>query len=306
MRHTTAAALTACTLFTIGTADVLAQEVTFKPDLQEGATMTYELKSELDVTQEQGETTREESMEHTATLAFTVESVNEAGGAEISMTFDAIAMSIATGDSSESFNWAFTGGDRPDASMGEGINASGFALAGADVSFTVTPDGQVENMSGLDEFMGTIQGESSADVARVGVFTPQRLAEAIEPIFDADGGAGKPREKGANWEETERVELGPVGTLVLNRQYTYLHHADGAAVVLGTLSVKMETPDSPPENAPSVKLSGAQGASAIQWDTTENALKQYGRNETMKTAWTMGEVSIDQMQRSVLTINRAE
>jgi len=268
--------------------------------------MTYELKSELDVTQEQGETSREESMEHTATLAFTVESVNDDGGAEISMTFDAIAMSISTGDTSESFNWAFAGGDRPDASMGEGINASGFALAGANVSFTVTPDGQVENMRGLDGFMGTVQGESAASVARVGVFTPQRLAEAIEPIFDADGGAAEPREKGDDWRETERVELGPVGTLVLNRQYTYLHHAEGAAVVLGTMSVKFEAPDSPPENAPSVELSGVQGATAIQWDTNDNVLRQYGRNETMKTVWTVGELSIDQRQRSVLTINRAE
>ena len=108
--------------------------------------MTYELKSELQVTQTQDDaTSTPRIMEHNATLAFTVDSVDEDGGAKISMTFDAIAINIETGDSSESFSWTHNGGDRPDASMGEGINAS-WLRAGRRgcLLHRRPPDGQVD------------------------------------------------------------------------------------------------------------------------------------------------------------------
>jgi hypothetical protein len=44
----------------------------------------------------------------------------------------------------------------------------------------------------------------------------------------------------------------------------------------------------------------------MQWDTNAGLLQQYGRNETMKTTWTMGDVTIEQMQRSVTSLERAK
>lgn len=306
MRHAFAGAMTAATLLGLFTPIASAQQVSLKPDLKDGDTMTYEMISTLRVTQTQNSATSTQNTNHNATLAFTVDSVNDDGSAEVSMTFDAIAISIEAGDASEAFSWSYNGGDRPDASMGEGINASGFALAGAEIAFMVDADGQVTNLTGLDEFLGTIEGESAQNVAYVGNFTPERLAAAIEPIFDADGGADEPREKGDKWTETERVDLGTVGAIVLERTYSYLHSANGMASILGTLRVKHEKPDNPPADAPSVELSGTQGAHAIQWDTRAGRLQQYGRNETMKTTWTMGDVTIEQMQRSVMSLERAE
>ena len=147
---------------------------------------------------------------------------------------------------------------------------------------------------------------AAALVAFVGAFTPERFAEAIEPIFDADGGAEAPREKGASWKDSERVDLGAVGAITLTRDYSYLHYENGMANVIGSLSVRLEKPETMNDASPTVSMDGSQGAGVIQWDTEHNQLVQYGRTEQLRTTWKMGENSIQQAQKSVTRIMRKD
>lgn len=281
-----------------------AQEVAFKPTLEAGATMSYELTATLDVTQKIGETSTNQKTEHTAAFTCTVESVNRDGSAEVSMMFDSLSFSIASGENTDVFTWADNGGERPNAAMGEGLNASGLALAGATIGFTVGTDGQVSGMTGLDGFLATINPESASDVSFIGVFTPDRLAEAIEPIFDADGGGAEPRSPGAKWTETETVSLGAAGEIVITRDYTFPILDNGMANVLTRPSIKLNKPDVTPENAPNVRLNGVDGAVIIQWNTERNMLEQYGRTEQIGTVWEMGDATLTQTQNSVMRLLR--
>jgi len=283
-----------------------AQNVPFKPALTQGATMKYELSSNLKVEQGSGDQSTIQRIEHKAAFTCTVESVDPDGSAELSMMFDSLSFNIASGENSDTFTWTFTGGDRPNAAMGEGLNASGFALASAEISFNVSADGEISGLTGLDGFLATINAQSASDVAFVGAFTPERLAEAIEPIFDADGGAAMERSRGAKWSEKETVDLGAVGSVVMTRDYAYLADENGLATVLGSLSVKLNKPEANAENAPKVRLNGVTGAIAIQWNGELNMLEQYARTEQIGTIWELGDVTVNQSQHSVMKIVRLD
>jgi len=283
-----------------------AQNVAFKPTLTKGATLKYELSSNLKVEQTNAGQTDLQETKHTASFTCTVESVDSDGSAEVSMMFDSLSFSIVAGEDADTFAWKFTGGDRPNAAMGEGLNASGFALAGAEISFDVSASGEISGMGGLDEFLATVASESASDVAFVGAFTPARLAEAIEPIFDADGGAAEERARGAKWSENETVDLGAIGNVVMTRDYVYLANENNMATVLGSLTVKLNKPATQPENSPTARLNGVTGAVAVQWNSELNMLEQYARTEQLGTVWEMGDVTLNQMQHSVMKIVRLD
>jgi len=271
--------LISLTLACAGTSAASAQTVAFKPELLKGDSFAYRLKTVLRVSQTVDSATTEQNVEHAATFTCTVDSVAGDGSANVSMTFDALSFSIAAEGIAENFSWAHNGGDRPTAEMGEGINASGFALAGSELSFTVSPTGDVSPVQGLDAFIATIDASSASDVAFIGAFTPERLAEMIEPMFDADGGAAEPRDKGDRWSETERISLGPIGDVAITRDYSYLVREQGKANVIGSLSVKLDKPEATSDASPSVRLNGVTGATVIQWDIQSNTLERYAKTE---------------------------
>lgn len=303
--------------------------------LEPGAESVYELSWRLELEQRGGTGGPARSaVEHRATIALKVEAVEADGTARLSGAFRALSIEYrdppleamvslpraapakpaeeggGAGDGAGAGDG--TGMERleaeapPDGRAGaeaDGVEAQTLlerlaaALFECTPSITVESSGMIRAVRGLEAFAGAVGEQEVFDARAAGVFTPRTFAAFIAPLFDADGGLGRPAIVGTAWDRADvPIALPPIGEARPTLRFRLVSIDDGAARIEGETALEfVPRPGRDPALAEATP-GAARDTSVLLWDLSRGGLRSRERTQSIVTAWTLGEVRIEQTQ----------
>jgi len=276
------------------------QPVQIDPARDAGATWLYRLSAETALEQQGARSV----VSHEARLALRFTGEQTRGLDIIDVRLLDLSLDMETPDADYALRAARaeTGVEATPDDAPEDLVAVMRAMLDAPVRLAIAPDGRVQAVQGLDGVGEAIeQGEALTRLA-VGVFHPETLAAALEPLFFADDADAEPRAPGDAWTTTSRRPLGEGRTIVEEAAFTF---AEGPAW-RGELAISVEHADDLPATSARVEVIEQSGEIDARWNTDAGALAS--RTRTLRTAlrWLLGDITISQEQTTTITLERIE
>jgi hypothetical protein len=280
-------------------------------DLSEGDTLRYTISQSVDVTQRTGESDSVvEKHEHYARVVLEVEELLDGGVMDVSMRFEMVLLGIEQDGATAAYVATMEDGaiaavpPQGEGERDETLTEIGDELLRSVVRLRVTPVGAVEVESGLEAFLQRIGGQDAYDERVAGFFTPARLGEMLEPIFEGAPDGADEREVGKGWQGIDEVSLGRAGTVEMINAWRFASLQDGLARFEGDLRVELMLPVERPADVPELRIPEASGETTVLWDVAEGRLGSRTGTQSIVTNWTLGDATLVQQQESETQIVR--
>ncbi len=243
---------------------------------------------------------------HAADIRLVPRRLERDGSGEFLLSFDRVEIAADTSLGRLEFAWTRADGAAPPAADAESdAHRAGMVLATTIPIVTIDPAGAVTSIDGLDAFIdeASVFGEDTPIF--VGLFTPERMAEAVETILCADGSARVAvRSIGDTWRTVRAVTMPPVGRVETTTEWSLPDAAADTATLKGSSVARLELLGRPDSSRPSAEIIESEGTTTVKWDTTGDALIERTTTRSLVSRWTLGRQSLVQRQTAVVEIKR--
>lgn len=264
-----------------------AEPVTLSPGWAVGEQRRIDMSAEYEQSGSGAEASARR-LAQSARLLLTVAEVDPSGGATLVLTFESLRTEASeSGGPAEVFAWnASEPAMAPEGMLPSALERVSAALVGAKAVVTVDARGAVMVISGLAPVTGAIAevgaDEQAGAVRGLGFFSPARLRSNLAKLWQVDP-QGKPREPGAQWRASERLEMGGL-EFGVETAWTLLTVAEGVAHLTGTVTVE-PAPATREADAgdPRLEIRAQEGRVTAEWDVAEGALRS--RTEERSMTW---------------------
>lgn len=284
---------------------VFAQErVTLKPEFKAGQDLLYPMAMRMTIDQ----TVDEQEVKQwilvcNATLVLRIESVESDGTIKAQGSFKRGALRLTDGELIAGYAW---GADaRNDPAWGEATTLAA-PLSQAKFKITVDPSGQATVTEGLDAFVSRYLEIGAGDERLLGFFSPEKLGEAITPIFAMDEVSRDPITAGKEWQTTELIALADAGDLRLAVDFMLLRIEPHEVEYFGTPRMSFAPAANGDEDAPTVTLVSGEGGVSGIFDLNARKLRQRKQTTQITTQWRSKDVTLIQTQNSIMYLQLGE
>lgn len=281
------------------------QRVTLKPQFKAGQDLIYPMALRLTVDQTiVDREVKQWLLVCSATLLMRIDAVESDGSIKATASFKRGELRLTDGDLVTGYAWGANA--RTDENWGPAV-ALATPLTGAKFAIEVDQRGQATVTGGLEAFVEKYLEVGSGDERLLGFFSPEKLGEAITPIFTLDEVSRDPISAGKEWQTTEITSIPEAGDLRLAIDFI-LERVDPHEVeYTGNPRVSFAArPDRGPDD-PEVTLLGvgAGGVSGI-FDLNARMLRQRKQSIQIQTQWRSGDVTLIQTQNSISYLQLGE
>ena len=282
-----------------------AQErVTFKPDFKVGQDMLFPLAMRQTVANEiQDQGVDEWALVCSATLVIRIESVESDGSIKASGSFKRGALRLTEADLRTGYAWGSDARDDPD--WGETASLSA-PLVGAKFNISVDPKGKATITGGLEAFMARHAEIGAGDERLLGFFSPQRLGEAITPIFTLDNISREPITAGKAWQTTELVTIPGAGEVRIAVDLVLDNVQPHEAEYVGNPRMSFTPRADRTSDDPVVTfLEGGGGVKGV-FDLHSRMLSVRKQTTQIRTQWRTPDATIIQTQNTIMYLQLGE
>lgn len=281
----------------------LAQTVELRTGVEPDRRLRYDVSQELTVTQRRSDSPDAEPAAYTtetdATLDIAVLRVADGGSARASL--DVLSYRARAEDPAGAVSVSFADLDDFENNKAEGPARVAAALAEAEITFAIAADGRVSDIRGLEPVRSAAADLEDTPMALWSMLEPDKLAEVLQTMFWAQGGLGE-RSRQDEWTTSRRVGLGPAGALDVETTSVLGLIIGGQAMIGSQTEVELMVPNNPTDATPRVTVGETSGNILTRWDTGRGGLKSHQAVTTLDTEWVLGDITINQEQRSNLRI----
>ncbi len=159
------------------------------------------------------------------------------------------------------------------------------ALAGAPVSLTMTPRGEIQDVKVPQELVDALKNAGPGAAAAGGMFSEEGLKNLVSQASLVLPEAAVA--KGASWKSEKAIDTPPLGTMVMDNTYTYLGSEKGAEKIGLNLKITLKAKaDSPVQ----VTIGDQANTGSFAFDNVAGLLKASSvTQKTKMTISTMGQ-----------------
>jgi hypothetical protein len=254
----------------------------------------------LNVTQKSGEATETTNVTAGAHLRMRVAEVASDGSIVLNAAFERASVDAPQGTTPFGFAWPSTEVLAPDSPP---VKRLGETLEKAALHIEVDPDGRAVVTGGLDAFADAVAKLKAPDDRIKGFFSPEQLSGLVTAIFRLDGADDAPREVGKGWQSTESIAMPPAGALDITYDYLVRDADPDVVNCWASPTLSLRVPDQRADDVPAVALmEGSDGRASIVFDRRLGMLRHRKTSLNITTRWTLGDLTVEQNQVSVLNI----
>ncbi len=249
----------------------LGEGVAVKPGLVPGRTLEYEIAFTLERGLALGG--GRDRLVQKAGVNLTIESVDEAGIATVRGSMGWVWIDLDRASFRVSVDSREILGDSPNKAETT-IREMVAKYLESEFTMLVSPLGEVLDLSGFEPVTEYIGGKDGS-LARLaaGRLMPETLARDLEPIWNADGAAGRTLDEGDEWTATRTSELmGPV-QMKLETPFVVEGVAGGSVKAKGEMAISIEVPEDV-EMPIEFELPEQSGEAMIEWDAGVGAVRK--------------------------------
>jgi hypothetical protein len=271
MRPLLVLSLTLASLLSPGVA--LAEEgVTVSPKIEPGRTLAYEVGFELERGLVLG--AGRDRLVQEAGVTLTVDSVDDEGVASVTGAFEWVVIDLDRAAFRVRVDSRDIVGDSPNLAETTIREMVGMYLDSTFV-LTVAPDGTIRGASGLESIENKL-AETQGTLARLaaGRLTLETLAQDLEPVWHADGAAGRTLAEGESWTTSRTSPLGAGVGLELRTAWTATAVTDERVEMDGDVTAEISLPEMEQEIPVSFEVTEQEGESSGVWDREAGAMRE--------------------------------
>ena len=273
------AATAVCGAMMMIAATANAAGVTVAPRHEEGRTLRYELRLELERELRMG--AGRDRLVQEAGIALQTTGVDGDGVATVAGDIEWVVIDLDR----ESFRVRVDSrdivGDSPNLAetmireMVAEYMEAGFTLR-------VSPAGEVLELTGLENVTSFIsEKKGTLAILAAGRLTPESMAVDLAPVWSGDGAAGRTLSEGDSFEVSKETGLGVGASLASTTAFGVTGAGEGRVSYEGPAEVEVVLP--PGEMPIEFALDNVEGRSSVVWDAELGAL----RSRDAKLAYTM-------------------
>jgi len=195
------------------------------------------------------------------------------------------------------------------------------ALVGTEFTLTISKKDEdymkITKIEGRKEFIDKlVKTNQQLDTLLKQILSEEALKQMADPTFAAIPSKKELREKGVKagetWDNTSKLDMGPIGTYTTTSKYTLKEVKDKKATIDVVTSLKYDAPTTksgalPFEISPGSELTGKDGKGTIVFDLDKGLIKSSSMDLTLNgklkitIAGQPTEVTLEQTQKSTLT-----
>lgn len=292
------------------------QIVALRPTLEPGRVMTYEASRTFSVVQHAaGNPTQSVTSSLDLVVQVTVGSVRADGTVQLGIEFQSIAASVQGSGPVQKFVHpaAAPAEEQPEieAAAPSGLEVAGAALAAAKGQLTVDREGRPGDLNGLDALTAAIEGArkkgDGSDAAALAGLTSAAVYELLTPIFRpaAPEAPGRQFRDSESWTTERRTGLASLGDAETKEAWTLSRIGDGTDwKASAKLTVSVLPPRGIVSAAPRFALSSGTGSAELGFDGGSGAVDSFSRVLEVSGRYSLGELTMEQTQRSSVVIKR--
>jgi hypothetical protein len=242
------------------------------PKLEEGRTLVYEVGFELERGLVLG--AGRDRLVQQAGVRLTVESVDEDGVATVTGEFDWVVIDLDRAAFRVRVDSRDIVGDSPNLAETTIREMVGMYLDST-FALTVGPDGLVRDATGLEAIENKL-AESRGSLPRLaaGRLTLETLKQDLEPVWRADGAAGKALADGDRWTTSRKSPLGAGVDLELTTAWTVEAVRDEGVEMVGDVTAEISLPEMEQEIPVTFEVSEQEGTSSGVWDRELGVMRE--------------------------------
>lgn len=178
-------------------------------------------------------------------------------------------------------------------------------LADAMISFTIDGDGNVQNIQGNEDFVVTAE-ESNLAPQLFGMFTDAQLAQTLTSMLRPADLVGSERELGSSWAETNSFPVSNAAVFDFVSTWTLGTMDEESANLSSTVALSLRRPADVDDSRAMVSLNTHEGMQSLVFNREIGVSDQFRSTHAMTTTWTLGELSIMQIEESTVIIERQD
>jgi hypothetical protein len=201
------------------------------------------------------------NMNQTVNLHWTVKNVASDGSAELSQTIDRVRTKVdAPGNS---FEFDSESGKVPEGQIASLMTPMLKSLVGAEFTFKMNGRGELSDVKVPQKLLDSLR-QAGPQAAAGGMFSEEGLKNLISQSSIAL--PGESVDKGKTWKQASRLPLPMIGTMVMDKIYTFEGPDEKAPGLLRiSLNTKVALEPAADSNI-AVKISSQKGEGAISFD----------------------------------------
>lgn len=296
----------------------MAQAIDVRPSMEVGDAWRYSVSLDVLVnerTDEESEVGRIVQSAHVALEAIRAESD---GAMVVRGSFERVTSVWRRGETQFEFSWTRPQGEAPtppEDLTGEQVEemtdaqlfrAMYESLATRPFEIRVSEDGIIESLTGFTSAVRLVALAEGLNDAALGMFLPPRFAEALAPLWSADGARGID-EIGDEWTESRGVGLGAAGSLELTTTWTADRLRQSRNLECsGVVAAAVIEPERRSETQPQVEALRGEGESSLVWSLADGRLIEREETLDLVTRWTLADIEISIAQISTRRLARLE
>lgn len=240
------------------------------------------------------------TMSQTVDLHWSIKSVSSEGVAEMSQTIDRVRSKVeAPGNS---FEFDSQNAKEPEGPVAAQLTPLLKALVGAEFNAKMSPRGQIVDVKVPQKLLDSLRKAGPAASAG-GMFSEEGLKNLISQVSLTfpEGEI----EKGKSWKTQSRFPVPNIGTLVMDRTFTYQGPAPQAAElrqVSQDTSVKLEPAG---DSNVAVKITSHDGKGEFLFDPQAGRIVSSHVNDKMQMSLSLQGQSFEQSTQTVTTMTLA-
>jgi len=263
------AATAVCGAVMVVAATAHAEGVTVAPRHEEGRTLRYELRLELERELRMG--AGHDRLVQEAGIALETTGVDGDGVATVAGDIEWVVIDLDRASFRVRVDSRDIVGDSPNLAE---TTIREMVAAYLDASFTVrvSPEGEVLELTGLDNVTSYIaEKKGTLPSLASGRLTPSSMAVDLAPVWSGDGAAGRTLSEGDSFEVSKETGLGAGASLASTTTFKVTGAGGGRASYEGAADVEVVLP--PGEMPIEFSLENVEGKSSVVWDAELGALR---------------------------------
>jgi hypothetical protein len=288
-------ALTATLLLITGTTTSAQERLRWK--FEEGDTTNYRIVQDMDMKMSVMGQNVDTTMSQTMDMGWTVESVDGDGNAKLRQKISRVQMKMKNAFLNVEYDSSKE--EQPDDPVGGQLAQVFGAMVGKDFSMTMTPLGEVKDVTIPEELQQALDGAGGGALAG-GAFNSdslKQLATQSSIAFPEDAVA-----KGKDWSGKTEAKL-PFGLMKMDNQFTYQGTEQRGGQALHKIALKPQIAIEPDPNSQiQLSVKSQDGGGTIYFNNREGRIAESTMKQKMEMEITAGGMAITQSIDQTMTM----
>lgn len=166
-------------------------------------------------------------------------------------------------------------------------------------------EGTIESVSGAWESVRALAEPDGLDASALGMFLPSPWADALAPIWNADGAAAI-EQVGDTWTEKRETSLSSAGRIELTTTWAAKSANEQRLIGAGVVAAQFTGPAITSAAQPRVDIKRFDGSASMQWSLKEQSLISRVERMELTIAWVIGDIEAMLTQHATRRLNRID